>query len=148
MAFRNRYLYLPIDDLGVILVRAVGNMPMDESFERWQKIILENPARVNYAVITDLTNWSGVISEDYVYSVIAWSAQVRMENNAPPAKPGRLAWIGRPGAGLNLLTDMFNSIRADQAYHTSTAQDAWRLVLPGIAMPKIAKNFFKSRTLF
>ena len=121
---------------------------MKESFRRWQTFILENPARVNYAVITDLTNWSGVISEDDVYSVIAWSSQVRIENNVPAAKLGRLAWIGRAGAGLNRLTDIFNAIRPGQAFHTASAQEAWELVMPDISMPVNAKNFFRKGKLF
>ncbi len=148
MAFISRYTTMPLDDLRVVLNRTVGDFPMREVLSRWQKQVLELPERVNYAIINDLMDWSGVISEDDVYGITAWSARFRAENNFPDARLGRLVWIGRPGAGLNLLTDMFNNIRPEQAYYTSSAADAWRLVMPDIAMPPIAKKFFRRRLIF
>jgi hypothetical protein len=147
MVFRKRNIYLPLDDLGIVLPRVVGNVTMKERFERWQKLVVENPARVNFALITDLSDWAGVLSEDEVYSIVAWNEQFRLEHKLPPTRLRQMAWIGRAGAGLNQLTNMVNNIPGDQAYHTDNAMDAWAFVMPGIPMPKLAKNFFKKRML-
>jgi hypothetical protein len=147
MAFRKRNIYLALDELGVVLGRLVGNVRKEERVERWKKLVLENPARVNFAVITDLSDWAGTISEDEVYSVAAWNRQVRVDNNLPLAEHRQLAWIGRAGAGLNQLTDMVNNMPGGQANYAATAQEAWQLVMPDVPMPAMAKNFFKKRTL-
>jgi hypothetical protein len=148
MVFRKRNNYLSLDDLGIVLIRVTGNVTMKERFERWQKLILEKPARLNFAVITDLSDWSGVILEDEVYSIIAWNEQVRMEHNLPLENLRQLAWIGRTGGGLNQLTDRVNNIPGDQAYHVASAEEAWQLVMPGIPMPSKAKKFFSRGLLF
>jgi hypothetical protein len=148
LAIFSRYASLPLDDLGVVLNRTVGDFPMREVLVRWQKQVLDRPERVNFAIINDLSEWTGVISEDDVYAITAWSARFRADNKFPDARLGRLAWIGRKGAGLNLLTEMFNNIRPQQAYHASSAQEAWELVLPEVKMPSKAKKFFKRGLIF
>ena len=56
-----------------------------------------------------------------------------------------MALIGRAGAGINLLSDMFTALRAERSFHASTPAEAWQLVLPDIPMPNAAKTFFAKR---
>jgi hypothetical protein len=148
MSFRKGKVYVALDDLSVVIARVVGVMTLKERFGYWREILIENPARVNYAVITDLSQWSGFISEEDIYTIVAWYAQFRQENDVPHGQPGRLAWVGRDGAGLNLLVDMVNKIRPNHAFHTATVQEAWKLVMPDVAMPSVAKKFFGRRLIF
>ena len=148
MAFRKRNTYVALDDLGVVLIRVAGNVSLLERFERWEKLILESPVRLNFAVITDLSDWSGVISEDNIYSIVAWGDQVRAEHNVPPVDVRKLAWIGRAGACLDQMISIVNRIPGDRGYHATTAQEAWQMVKPGVPMPAMVKKFFKKRTLF
>ena len=148
MLFTNRTRSLILDDLQVVLMRAIGNLPASELFAGWQKAVLDKPERVTYAVISDLTAWSGIISESDVQMMIKWGVQVHSDFHVSSLKLGRMAWIGRTGAGIDLLSDMFNKIRPEPSFDAVTAEDAWALVMPGIVMPKAAIRFFKKRLLF
>jgi hypothetical protein len=148
MLFLNRTRTLVLDDQQVVLNRSIGNLPVDALFTVWQKAVLAKPERITYAVISDLTAWSGIISESDVRRMFKWSAQIHSDNQVSSKKLGRMAWIGRPGAGINLLSDMFNKIRPEPSFDAVSAEEAWALVMPEIAMPPEAKNFFKRRLLF
>jgi hypothetical protein len=43
---------------------------------------------------------------------------------------------------------MVNKIRPNHAFHTATVQEAWKLVMPDVAMPSVAKKFFGRRLIF
>ena len=148
MALLSRFLTLALDDEKVVLTRSIGQLSVREMLSGWQKIVLQKPERINYSVINDLSDWSGLISEADVHEIIDWSAQTRQGHDVPSAKLGKMALIGRADAGINLLSDMFTALRAERSFHAAFPAEAWQLVLPGIAMPQEAKNFFKRGLLF
>jgi hypothetical protein len=106
MAILSRFLSLALDQQRVVLTRSIGSLNVREMLSGWQKIVLQRPERINYSVINDLSDWSGLISEADVHEIIDWSAQTRKGHDVPPAKLGRMALIGRADAGINLLTDI------------------------------------------
>ncbi|HIJ38829.1 MAG TPA: hypothetical protein HPP80_08020 [Rhodospirillaceae bacterium] len=148
MLFTSRTKSLVLDDQQVILNRSIGSQPVKDLFAGWQKAVLAQPERVTYAVISDITAWSGIILESDVRSMFKWSVRVHNDFQVPSEKLGRMAWIGRAGAGIDLLSDMFNKIRPEPSFDAATAEEAWALVMPGIPMPREANAFFKKWWLF
>ncbi|HIJ38830.1 MAG TPA: hypothetical protein HPP80_08025 [Rhodospirillaceae bacterium] len=145
MPLLSRFLSLALDEERIVLTRSIGTLGMRDLLSGWQKIVLQKPERINYSVINDLTEWSGLISEADVREIIEWSAQTRQGHDVPAGKLGKMALIGRAGAGINLLSDMFTALRAERSFHASTPAEAWQLVLPDIPMPNAAKTFFAKR---
>jgi hypothetical protein len=148
MFLTNRTRSLILDEHQVVLTRAFGSLPVKELFGGWQKAVLAKPERVTYAIISDLTAWSGMISESDVRTMFKWSVQVHLDYQISSEKLGRMAWIGRAGAGIDLLSHMFNKIRPEPSFDAISAEEAWALVMPGMPMPDVAIRFFKKRLLF